>query len=113
MVRKIFLFIVILFLLSCAHITRSPVRYDYGNYDRMFAAAISKGTQLAYAIDDQNKEYGLIKMSRKVGNGTYSIQVKFGPDSFSVAGGIDTDLINPFIDKDAQAIEEAIIKAGE
>jgi len=79
----------------------------------MFAAAITKGTQMGYKIDRQDKEYGLITMHRKVGISTYSITVDFDEDRFTVKGEIDTDLFNPFIGEDAKVIEEAIIKAAE
>ena len=113
MARKICLLIAVLFMFSCAHIVRNPIKYDQQKYDKMFAAAISKGTQLSYAIDQQDKEYGLIKMSRKVIHSTYSIKVKFGPDTYTIEGGIDTDIFNPFINSDAKIIEDAIIEASK
>jgi hypothetical protein len=112
MAKKMFLFIAVLFLFACAQIERNPVKYDQqvyiNNYDRMFAAAINKGTKMAYTIDKQDKEYGVVKMSRKVGYSTYAITVKFGEDDFKVKGEIDTDLFNPFIGEDAKAMEDAI-----
>ena len=111
MVRKISIFIVLLFLVSCAQIVRAPVKYDYRNYDKMFSAAVSKGKQLSYTIDEQNKEYGIVKMSRKAGHSTYKIKVDFGADSFTIEGGIDTDLFSPSIGQDVRAIEDAIKEA--
>jgi len=81
-------------------------------YDRMFAAAISKGTELFYKVEHQNRQSGLLKMNRKVKYSTYSITVKFDDDSFTVTGGVDTDVFNPFIGEDAKIIEEAILKAA-
>lgn len=112
-----FLLIAVLFLFSCAHIVRNPVKYDLqeftNNYDKMFSAAISKGTQMSYTIDYQDKEYGLVKMSRKSGVSTYKIEVKFGEDNFTVKGDIDTDIFNPFIGADAKVIEDAIKEAAK
>jgi hypothetical protein len=117
MAKRISLLLAVLFLFSCAQIVRNPVKYDQqkfiDSYDKMFAAAISKGTQMGYRIDRQNKEYGLINMNRKVGISTYSITVDFDEDSFTIKGEIDTDLFNPFIGEDAKVIEEAIKKAAE
>ncbi len=112
MTRKICLLITVLFLFSCAQIVRSPVKYDQQSFDTMFDAAIRKGTQLSYTIDQQNREYGFIKMSRRVINSTYLIKVKFGPDTFTVEGGIDTDILNPMIHRDVKIIEEAITRAS-
>jgi hypothetical protein len=108
MAKKIFLLVAVLFLFSCAHIMTNPVKYDQNDYDKMFAAAISKGTQMGYTIGYQDKESGLVKMSRKSGVSTYTIEVKFGEDSFTVKGDIDTDIFNPFIGADADVIEDAI-----
>ncbi len=112
MTRKICLLITVLFLFSCAQIVRSPVKYDQQSFDAMFDAAIRKGTQLSYTIDQHNREYGFIKMSRRVINSTYLIKVKFGPDTFTVEGGIDTDILNPMIHRDVKIIEEAITRAS-
>lgn len=112
MVRKICIFIILLFLVSCAQIVRAPIKYDYRNYEKMYAAAIAQGTRMSYTIDEQNKEYGIVKMSRKAGHSTYKIKVDFGADSFTIEGGIDTDLFNPSIGKDVQAIEGAIEEAA-
>lgn len=115
MTKKMSIFLAALFLFSCAQIVRNPVKFDQqvfiNNFDKMYAAAINKGTQMAYKIDYQNKEYGLVKMSRKVGNSTYRITVDFGEDDFTVKGDIDTDLFNPFIGDDAKVIEDAIKNA--
>jgi hypothetical protein len=112
MAKKISLLIALLFLFSCAQIVRNPVKFDeqvfMNNYDKMFSAAISKGTEMSYRIDHQDKEHGLLKMSRKVIFSTYSITVKFDVDRFTVTGNIDTDLFNPFIGKDVRIIENAI-----
>jgi len=117
MAKKISLLLAVLFLFSCAQIVRNPVKFDQqkfiDKYEKMFAAAITKGTQMGYKIDRQDKEYGLITMHRKVGISTYSITVDFDEDRFTVKGEIDTDLFNPFIGEDAKVIEEAIIKAAE
>ena len=112
MVRNISLFIVLLFLISCAQIVRTPVKYDYRYYEKMYAAAIAQGTRMSYTIDEQNKEYGIVKMSRKAGHSTYKIKVDFGADSFTIEGGIDTDLFNPSMGKDVRAIEDAIKDAA-
>lgn len=116
MIKKIAIFFAVFFLLSCAQIVRNPVKFDQqvfiDKYDKMFSAAISKGTQMSYHIDQQDKEFGLVKMSRKDGFSTYSIVVDFDQDSFTVKGEINTDLFNPFIGEDAKLIEEAIIKAA-
>ena len=117
MAKKISVLLAVLFLFSCAQIVRNPVKFDQqtfiNNYDKMYSAAINKGTQMAYRIDHQDKEYGLVKMSRKVRFSTYTITVKFGEDSFSVEGNIDTDLFNPFIGADAKVIEDAIKEAAK
>lgn len=117
MAKKISLLLAVLFLISCAQIVRNPVKFDQqkfiDHYEKIFAAAIDKGTQMGYRIDRQDKEYGLIKMSRKAGNSTYAITVDFDEDSFTVKGEIDTDIFNPFIGEDAKVIEEAIKKAAE
>jgi hypothetical protein len=113
MAKKIFLLVAVLILFSCAHIVRNPVNYDQTNYDKMYAAAISKSTQMGYTIDYQDKEYGLMKMSRKSGVSTYSIEVKFGEDSFTVKGDIDTDIFNPSVGSDAKVIEDAIKEAAK
>lgn len=68
---------------------------------------------MSYHIDQQDREYGLIKMSRQSGNSTYTIVVDFDQDSFTVKGEINTDLFNPFIGEDAKLIEEAIKKAAQ
>ena len=115
MMKKIFLFLAILFLFSCAQIVRNPVKYDQqvfiNNFDRMFSAAISKGGQMSYKIDYQNREYGLLKMSRKSGVSIYRITVNFDDDNFTVQGEIDSDIFNPSIGEDAKIIEEAIKKS--
>lgn len=115
--KKLLLLIAVLFLFSCAQIVRNPVTFDpqvfIDKYDKMFDAAISKGTQMSYHIDQQDREYGLIKMSRKSGNSTYTIVVDFDENSFTVKGEINTDLINPFIGTDTALIEEAIKKAAQ
>lgn len=117
MTKKISLLLAILFLLSCAQIVRNPVKFDQqkfiDSYDKMYGAAINQGTHMGYRIDRQDKEYGLITMSRKAGNSTYTITVDFDEDRFTVKGEIDTDLFNPFIGEDAKIIEEAIKKAAE
>jgi uncharacterized alpha/beta hydrolase family protein len=117
MAKKISLLFAVLFLFSCAQIVRNPVKLDQqkfiDNYEKMYVAAINKGTQMGYKIDRQDKEYGLITMSRKAGNSTYTITVDFDEDSFTVKGEIDTDLFNPLIGEDAKIIEEAIKKAAE
>lgn len=116
MAKKIFLLIAALILFSCAQVVRTPIQLDQqtfnNNYGRMFTAAISKGTEMSYTIDYQNKEYGLLKMSRKEGHGVYRIVVDFGNDNFTVQGGSDTDLFNPDIDKETKAIERAIRDAA-
>ena len=112
MVRNISLFIVLLFLISCAQIVRTPVKYDYRYYEKMYAAAIAQGTRMSYTIDEQDKEHGIVKMSRKAGHSTYKIKVDFGADSFTIEGGIDTDLFNPSMGKDVRAIEDAIKDAA-
>jgi len=115
MMKKIFLFLAILFLFSCAQIVRNPVQYDQqvfiNNFDKMFSAAISKGEQMSYKIDYQNREYGLLKMSRKSGVSIYRITVNFDDDNFTVQGEIDSDIFNPSIGEDAKIIEEAIKKS--
>lgn len=115
MTKKISVLLAVLFLFSCAQIVRNPVKFDQqvfiNNYDKMFSAAINKGNKMSYSIDHQDKEYGLVKMSRKVGYSTYTITVKFGEDDFTVKGGIDTDLFNPYIGEDAKVIEDAIKEA--
>ena len=115
MMKKFFLFLAILFLFSCAQIVRNPVQYDQqvfiNHYDKMFSAAMNQGTRMSYKIDYQNREYGLLKMSRKVGVSTYRITVKFDDDNFTIKGDIDTDIFNPFIGEDAKIIEEAIKNA--
>jgi len=112
MMKKFFLFLAILFLFSCAQIVRNPVKYDQqvfiNHYDKMFSAAMNQGTRMSYKIDYQNREYGLLKMSRKVGVSTYRITAKFDDDGFTISGDIDTDIFNPFIGEDAKIIEEAI-----
>jgi hypothetical protein len=117
MAKKISLLIAVLFLFSCAHIVRNQVKFDQetfiNNYDKMFAAAISKGTQMSYSIDHQDKEYGLVKMSRKSGVSIYTIIVKFSENGFMVKGDIDTDIFNPFIGADAEIIEDAIKEAAK
>ena len=112
MAPKISLFIAVFFLFSCAQFVRAPVKYDMQNLDKMFAAAVNKGTQLSYTMDEQDREHGLVKMSRKVGYSIYKIKVKFDPENFTIEGGIDSDLFNPFIGKDARAIEAAIKEAA-
>ncbi|MDI6742068.1 MAG: hypothetical protein QMD11_04935 [Smithella sp.] len=118
MIKKMPVFVILslLFLFSCAQGLRAPVNMEpqifMNNYDKMFGAAISKGTELFYGIDYQSRESGLIKMSRKVRYSTYTITVKFDDDNFTVKGEVDTDLINPFIGEDAEIIEDAIIKAA-
>ncbi|MBN1363173.1 MAG: hypothetical protein JW976_00060 [Syntrophaceae bacterium] len=115
MAKKIFALIAVFFLLSCAHVVRNPVKFDQqvyiDNYDKMYEAAIKKGTEMYYTIDHQDKEYGLIKMSRKSWVSTYTITVDFDEDSFTVKGDIDTDIFNPLIGEDAKEIEEAIMEA--
>lgn len=115
MTRRMMFLLIVLFLFSCAQTLRAPVNIEpqifMHNYDKMFAAAISKGTELFYRIDHQNRKSGLIKMSRNVRYSTYSITVKFDDDSFTVKSEVDTDLINPFVGEDAKIIEEAIITA--
>lgn len=117
MTKKISILLAVLFLFSCAQVVRNPVTFDsqvfIDKYDKMFDAAISKGTLMSYHIDQQDREYGLIKMSRKSGNSTYTIVVDFDQDSFTVKGEINTDLINPFIGTDTELIEEAIKKAAQ
>lgn len=117
MAKKISVLLAVLFLFSCAQIVRNPVKFDQqtfiNNYDKMYSATINKGTQMSYKIEHQDKEYGLVKMSRKVGFSTYTITVKFGEDSFTVKGDIDTDLFNPFIGEDAKVIEDAIKEAAK
>ena len=108
MAKKITVLIAVLFLFSCAQFVRAPVKYDLENLDKMFNAAIDKGTQLSYSIDEQDREHGLIKMSRRVGNSIYKLKIKFGPDKFTIEGEVDSDIINPFIGKDAETIEAAI-----
>lgn len=112
MIRKISLLLAVFFLFSCAQIVRNPVKFDQQvyirNYDKMFSAAVTQGTRMSYKIDYQNKEYGLLKMSRKVGVSTYRVTVKFDDDGFTISGDIDTDIFNPFIGEDAKIIEEAI-----
>lgn len=117
MTKKLSLLIAVLCLFSCAQVVRNPVTFEpqlfIDKYDKMFDAAISKGTQMSYHIDQQDREYGLIKMSRQSGNSTYTIVVDFDQDSFTVKGEINTDLFNPFIGEDAKLIEEAIKKAAQ
>lgn len=117
MAKIISLLIAVLFLFSCAQIVRIPVKVDpqifINSYDKMFLAAINKGTQMSYKVEYQNKEYGLLKMSRKFNVSTYTITVKFDEDSFTVKGEVDSDLINPFIGKDAKIIEDAIKAAAK
>jgi hypothetical protein len=117
MARKLCLLIAVLFLFSCAQMEIMSAKYDrqkfMDNYDKMFSSAINKGTQMSYKIDSQDKEYGIVKMSRKAGYSTFTITVDFGEDDFIVTGEVDTDLFNIFISKDAEAIENAIKKAAE
>lgn len=112
MTRKFSLLLAVFLLFSCAQIVRNPVKFDQqvyiNNYDKMFSAAVTQGTRMSYKIDYQNKEYGLLKMSRKVGVSTYRITAKFDDDGFTISGDIDTDIFNPFIGEDAKIIEEAI-----
>lgn len=115
MTKKMSIFLAALFLFSCAQIVRNPVKFDQqvfiNNFEIMYAAAINKGTRMSYKIDYENRDYGLVKMSRKVGNSTYRITVDFGENDFTVSGEIDTDLFNPFIGEDAKTIEDAIKNA--
>jgi hypothetical protein len=115
MIKKLSVLLAVIFLFSCAQIVRNPVKYDQqvfiNHYEKMFSAAMNQGTRMSYKIDYQNREYGLLKMSRKVGVSTYRITVKFDDDNFTIKGDIDTDIFNPFIGEDAKIIEEAIKNA--
>lgn len=117
MMKKLICLLAALFLFSCAQAVRAPVKMEPNafmrNYDTMFSAAMNKGTELFYTIEEQNRQTGLIKMTRKVKYSTYMITVKFDEDSFTVKTNVDTDIINLFIDNDAQMIEAAVIKAAK
>jgi len=54
MAKKILALIAVFFLFSCAHIVRNPVKFDQqlyiDNYDKMYEAAIKKGTEMYYTL---------------------------------------------------------------
>jgi len=78
----------------------------------MFSAAIIKGAEMSYQVENQDKENGLLTLTHKIGTTTYRITVMFKEDSVTVRGQVAEDFVNPFINGDVQKIEDAIRAAS-